>query len=105
MAIENTVLELLAPIVIVASSYALTVIYNVAPFDKNYSKDINNVVFCMIPLALYVVGRLYFGIAFLLTDKFLANYKAAGQYTHNYRLVYLFSFTSYPRNHTALLLF
>ncbi len=90
MPIENTLLEIVAIALVGGSSYAVSQFVTITPFDKTWNKDTNNLVFCAVPLAVYLIFRLYFALSFFLTSKIPASFKRIGIF---------FSFIILPSNH------
>lgn len=60
---ERTVVECMALGLICAVSYYLTQLFSFAPYSKNYSRPLNQLLFSAVPLLAYLAYRLYFAAA------------------------------------------
>jgi hypothetical protein len=78
MGVENILLELVGACLIGGASFFVTQFFTISPFDKSWTKEKNTLAFCSVPLAVYIVSRLYFGISFYLTSKIPSKYKRLG---------------------------
>lgn len=57
---ERIILEIAGPAIIGGASFGISNFFNISNIDKKFSKDINTVYFCAIPVLVYVIFRLYF---------------------------------------------
>lgn len=82
LAFENVLLDLLGLGLMVLGAYGVSQLYTVTPFDKSWTKEKNSMVFCGIPVVVYLVFRVYFGISFYITSKIPSKYAFLGLYDH-----------------------
>lgn len=71
---EKIGLEMLAPTVVSVLSYGVTQIFTLTPFDKAWSRQKNDMVFCAVPIIAYAAFRIYFAIFFSATGKYVVKY-------------------------------
>mmetsp|Transcript_16765 Transcript_16765/g.28433 ORF Transcript_16765/g.28433 Transcript_16765/m.28433 type:complete len:210 (+) Transcript_16765:33-662(+) len=53
---------------IAAAAYLVTQIATIVPFDRTQSKQFNDIAFVILPVAIYIAYRIYFGICFYITS-------------------------------------
>lgn len=68
MKIEAFLLEFLGLLLIGGVAAVLTQVISISPYNMEWSRQQNNAFFCAIPLAVYVLYRIYFGISFYLSS-------------------------------------
>lgn len=77
---ENILLDLLGVGLMALGSYGVSQLYTITPFDKSWSKEKNTLYFCGIPVLIYLVFRVYFGISFYITSKIPSKYPFVGEF-------------------------
>lgn len=53
------------------SSYAVTQLFVIKPLNKSVPKEGNTLMFCLIPIAVYILYRVYFSASFFITSKII----------------------------------
>ena len=76
---EQLVLEGLGLLFVGGASFAVTQFVTLTPYNMNLSKMENNAYFCMIPLAVYLAYRVFFGFGFFLSSLLPSNLKYLGE--------------------------
>ncbi len=61
---ERIILELLGAGAIGAGAFLLTNVFALAPLNQDWSKMQSTSIFCLIPLGVYLLFRIYFGLLF-----------------------------------------
>ena len=68
MKFEDFVLEGLGLVVVGGLAFAVCSLIPITPYDYAYSKTQNKAIFCGIPVAIYLIYRIYFGLCFYITS-------------------------------------
>ena len=65
---EMLLVEIGGVSIIFGAVFAVTKLYSISDIDKRLSKDTNQAIFCIIPVVVYVLFRLYFKLLFYITS-------------------------------------
>lgn len=76
---ENILLDLLGLALMILGAYGVSQLYVITPFDKSWSREKNTMYFCGIPVVIYLVFRVYFGISFYITSKIPSKFAFVGK--------------------------
>ena len=65
---ERLLVEIGGVSIIFGAVFAVSKLYSISDIDKRLSKDTNQAIFCIIPVAVYALFRLYFKLLFDITS-------------------------------------
>jgi hypothetical protein len=68
MKIEAFLLEFLGLLLVGGVAALITQVVSISPFNMEWTRQQNNAYFCAIPLVVYVLYRIYFGVSFYLSS-------------------------------------
>jgi len=72
-------LEVAGAAVVGLAAFVVTQVVVVAPLDSSLSRDVNSALFCTIPVAVYALYRIYFGVSLYIPKLLPAKLKSFGE--------------------------